>query len=209
MDGQVARPSERERASQTRDKKMKEDLLSLFRKTGALLDGHFILRSGLHSREYFQCALLLQHTEIAAEVCGWLADKVRQFDCNAVVSPALGGIIVGQEVGRSLGKRHIFVEKENGKLVLRRGFQISPNEKFIVAEDVVTRGGRVQETIDIVRAHGGIVSAVGVVVDRSGTAKPDFGCPFVSLIEMNVETFAADNLPRDLANIPAVKPGSK
>ena len=106
---------------------MSEDLLALFRKTGALLDGHFILRSGLHSREYFQCALLLEHTEIAAKVCGWLADKVRQFDCDAVISPALGGIIVGQEVGRSLGKRHIFVEKEDGKLVLRRGFQISPN----------------------------------------------------------------------------------
>src|SRR5437763_7315990 len=188
---------------------MKDDLLSLFRKTGALLDGHFILRSGLHSREYFQCALLLQHTEIAAEVCGWLADKVRQFDCNAVVSPALGGIIVGQEVGRSLGKRHIFVEKDEGKLVLRRGFEISQSEKFVVVEDVVTRGGRVQETIDIVRAHGGTVSAVGVIVDRSGEAKPDFACPFISLVKMNVETFPADQLPPDLAKIPAVKPGSK
>ena len=188
---------------------MSEDLLSLFRNTGALLDGHFVLRSGLHSREYFQCALLLQHTEIAAKVCGWLADKVRQFDCDSVISPALGGIIVGQEVGRSLGKRHIFAEKEEGKLVLRRGFQISPNEKFVVVEDVVTRGGRVQETIDIVRAHDGIVSAVGVIVDRSGAPKPDFGCPFVSLVEMNVETFPADNLPPDLTKIPAVKPGSR
>jgi orotate phosphoribosyltransferase len=185
------------------------DLLALFRKTGALLDGHFVLRSGLHSREYFQCAILLQHTEIAATVCGWLADKVGQFDCDAVISPALGGIIVGQEVGRSLGKRHIFVEKDDGKLVLRRGFQISPNEKFIVMEDVVTRGGRVQETIDIVHAYGGIVSAVGVIVDRSGAAKPDFRCPFVSLVEMNVENFPADELPPDLAKIPAVKPGSK
>ena len=130
---------------------MNEDLLALFRQTGALLDGHFVLRSGLHSREYFQCALLLQHTDIAAKVCGWLADKLRDFDCDTVISPALGGIIVGQEVGRSLGKRHIFVEKDEGKLVLRRGFQISPNEKFVVVEDVVTRGGRVQETIDIVR----------------------------------------------------------
>jgi orotate phosphoribosyltransferase len=144
------------------------------------------LRSGLHSREYLQCALLLQHTDIAAKVCGWLADKLRKFDCDAVISPALGGIIVGQEVARSLGKRHIFVEKEDGKLVLRRGFQI-----------------------DIVPAHGGAVSAVGVILDRSGQAKPDFGCPFVSLIEMNVETFAADKLPPDLAKIPTVKPGSK
>jgi orotate phosphoribosyltransferase len=188
---------------------MSEDLLALFRKTGALLDGHFILRSGLHSREYFQCAILLQHTEIAAQVCGQLADKLREFHCGTVISPALGGIIVGQEVGRCLGKRHIFAEKEDGKLVLRRGFQISPDEKFIVVEDVVTRGGRVQETIDIVLAHGGIVLAVGVIVDRSGESKPDFGCPFVRLVEMNVENFAGDNLPPDLANIPAVKPGSK
>jgi len=188
---------------------MSEDLLALFRKTGALLDGHFILRSGLHSREYFQCALLLQHTDIAAKVCGWLADKLRGFNCDAVISPALGGIIVGQEVGRSLGKRHIFAEKEEGKLVLRRGFQIPSNETFVVVEDVVTRGGRVQETIDIVHAHGAAVSAVGVIVDRSGAAKPDFGCPFMSLIQMNVETFPADNLPPDLVKIPAVKPGSK
>jgi len=188
---------------------MSKDLLNLFRKTGALLEGHFILRSGLHSRQYFQCALLLQDTEIAAKVCGWLANKLRGFDCDTVISPALGGIIVGQEVGRSLGKRHIFVEKEEGKLVLRRGFQISPGERFVVVEDVVTRGGRVQETIDIVHAHGGIVLAVGVIVDRSGEAKPDFDCPFMSLVEMTVETFPADKLPPDLAKIPGVKPGSK
>jgi orotate phosphoribosyltransferase len=134
---------------------------------------------------------------------------LREFDCEAVISPALGGIIVGQEVGRALDKRHIFVEKEDGKLVLRRGFQILADERFIVVEDVVTRGGRAQETIDIVCAHGGIVSAVGMIVDRSGQAKPDFGCPFVSLIEMNVETFAADKLPPDLAKIPPMKPGGK
>ena len=160
---------------------MSEGLLALFRKTGALLDGHFILRSGLHSRQYFQCALLLQYTDVAARVCGMLADQLRGCDCDTVISPALGGIIVGQEVGRALGKRHIFVEKE---------------------------AGGVQETIDIVRAHGGIVSAVGVIVDRSDQDKPDFGCPFVSLIEMNVETFEADKLPADLAKIPAIKPGS-
>jgi orotate phosphoribosyltransferase len=202
------RESARERANQTPYNSMSEDLLALFRKTGALLDGHFILRSGLHSRQYFQCALLLQYTDIAARICGMLADRLREFDCDAVISPALGGIVVGQEVGRALAKRHIFAEKEAGGLVLRRGFKIEKGERFIVAEDVVTRGGRVQETIDIVRAHGGIVSAAGVIVDRSGQNKPDFGCPFVSLVEMNVETFEADKLPADLEKIPAVKPGS-
>ena len=188
---------------------MSEDLLALFRQTGALLDGHFVLRSGLHSRQFFQCALLLQHTDIAADVCGRLAEKMRDVECDAVISPALGGIVVGQEVGRALGKRHIFVEKEAGSLVLRRGFQIRPNERLIVAEDVVTRGGRVQETVDIVRAQGGLVAGIGVIVDRSGGQRPDYGCPFVSLIEMNVETFPANNLPPDLARVPAVKPGSK
>ena len=185
---------------------MSEDLLALFRQTGALLDGHFILRSGLHSRQYFQCALLLQHIDVAARVCGILADCLREFRCDTVISPALGGVIVGQEVGRSLGKRHIFVEKESGGLALRRGFKIDKNERFIVAEDVITRGGRVQETIDIVRSRGGIIVAVGVIVDRSGKTKLDFGCPFLSLIEMDVETFPADKLPPDLAAIPAVKP---
>src|SRR5229473_7116730 len=137
---------------------MSEDLLALFRKTGALLDGHFVLRSGLHSREYFQCAILLSHTDIAESVCTMLAQKLRGFDCDSVISPALGGIIVGQEVARSLGKRHIFAEKEDGKLVLRRGFKIDSQEKFVVVEDVVTRGGRVQETIDIVRTHSGVVT---------------------------------------------------
>src|ERR1043165_5241977 len=117
---------------------MSEDLLSLFRKAGALLDGHFVLRSGLHSRQYFQAAILLQHTDIADRVCRMLADKLRGFECDWVISPALGGIIVGQEVGRSLGKRHIFVEKEEGKLVLPRGFQVSPNEKFMGIEEVAT-----------------------------------------------------------------------
>ncbi len=189
---------------------MPDDLLRLFRQTGALLDGHFVLRSGLHSRQFFQCALLLQHTAIAADVCGRLAEKLRSVECDAVISPALGGIVVGHEVGRALGKRHIFAEKNpDGGLVLRRGFQIAANERFIVAEDVVTRGGRVQETVDIVRAHGGIVAAIGVIVDRSGGQRPDFGCPFISLVQMNVETFAADALPPDLVGTTAIKPGSK
>ncbi|MDX2081151.1 MAG: orotate phosphoribosyltransferase [Terrimicrobiaceae bacterium] len=187
-----------------------DDVLDLFRQTGALLQGHFVLRSGLHSREFFQCALLLQDATIASRVCGWLADKLGRYEATTVISPAVGGIIVGQEVARHLGKRHIFAEKDGtGGLVLRRGFMITPGERFLVAEDVVTRGGRVQETIQIVRDHGGIVAAAGSIVDRSGGSLPDFGCPFESLVQMNVETFDPAALPEDLQGIPAVKPGSK
>jgi orotate phosphoribosyltransferase len=186
------------------------EVLDLFRQTHALLDGHFVLRSGLHSRQFFQCALLLQHTRIAERVCGALAEKLRGIDAESVVSPALGGIIVGHEIARVLGKPHIFVEKNDaGRLVLRRGFEIAPGTRFIVAEDVVTRGGRVQETVDIVRSLGGEVAAVAALVDRSGGKLPDFGCPFVSLAQLNAETFEADKVPPDLAGTPAVKPGSK
>lgn len=147
---------------------------------------------------------------MAARVCGMLADQLRGFEAETVVSPAVGGIIVGQEVARHLGKRHIFVEKDGtGGLVLRRGFTVRAGEKFLVAEDVVTRGGRVQETIDIIRSLGGVVAAAGSIVDRSGGQLPDFGCPFVSLVRMNVETFEPNKLPADLQGIPAVKPGSK
>jgi orotate phosphoribosyltransferase len=185
------------------------EVLDLFRKSGALLEGHFLLRSGLHSRQFFQCALLLQDTSIAAEVCGRLADKVRQSGATRVVSPALGGVIVGHEVARHLGLPHIFVEKEDNQLVLRRGFEIHAGDKFLVAEDVVTRGGRVKETIDIIHRHGAEVVAVAAIVDRSGGHVPDFGCPFTSLVKLNVETFEADNIPADLAGIPASKPGSR
>ena len=188
---------------------MSDAILGLFRETGALLDGHFVLRSGLHSRQFFQCALLLQHTTIAERVCGALARKLQHIDSDAVISPAMGGIIAGHEVGRARSQRHIFVEKEDGKLVLRRGFRIGNGERFLLIEDVVTRGGRVQETIDIVHAHGGIIVGVGVIVDRSGGAAPDFGCPFISVVKLEVETFEASNIPPDLAGIPAVKPGSK
>ncbi len=186
------------------------EVLDLFRRTGALLHGHFVLRSGLHSREFFQCALLLQDAAVASHVCGLLAEKLKPFEADTVISPAVGGIIVGQEIARHLGKKHIFAEKDGaGGLVLRRGFEIRPGQRFLVAEDVVTRGGRVQETIQIVRDHGGIVAAAGSIVDRSGGQLPDFGCPFVSLVQMNVETFDPADLPMDLRGIPAVKPGSK
>jgi orotate phosphoribosyltransferase len=151
----------------------------------------------------------LQHTDIASKVCGLLADKARTIGATRVISPALGGVIVGHEVARHLGLPHIFAEKENDRLVLRRGFEIHGGDKFIVAEDVVTRGGRVMETIDIVRQHGAEVVAVAAIVDRSGGQLPEFGCPFISLTQLNVETFSADNLPPDLAGTQAIKPGSK
>ncbi len=152
--------------------------------------------------------MVLQHPRIAERLCHALAEKLQAIACDAVISPALGGIVVGHEVGRALDKRHIFAEKDEGRLVLRRGFEVGSDERFIVVEDVVTRGGRVQETIDIVRSRGGIVAAVGVLVDRSEST-PDFGCPFVSLLKLNVETFEASALPPDLAASTAVKPGSK
>ena len=185
-----------------------DEVLQIFRNTGALLEGHFILRSGLHSRQYFQCALALQQMPVVEKLGSALADKVRQFRAVTVIAPALGGLVIGQEVARQLGVRFIFAEKEEGKLVLRRGFKITPGEKTLVIEDVVTKGGRVQETIDIVRAHGGHVTAVAAIVDRSNGAVK-FGVPFASLISLQVELFKPDKLPPDLAAIPAIKPGSK
>ena len=185
-----------------------DEVLQIFRDSGALLEGHFILRSGLHSRQFFQCALALQQMPVVEKLGAALADKVRALGAVTVVAPALGGLVIGQEVARQLGVRFIFTEKEEGKLVLRRGFKIAAGEKMLVVEDVVTKGGRVQETIDIVRAHGGDVAGVAAIVDRSNGAV-NFGVPFASLISLHVETFEPDKLPPDLAEIPAVKPGSK
>ncbi len=185
-----------------------QEILQVFRETGALLEGHFVLRSGLHSRQYFQCALALQQMPTVERLGAELAAKLGALDAVTVVSPAMGGLVLGQEVARQLGLRFIFVEKEDGKLALRRGFKIAPGEKILVVEDVITKGGRVQETIDMVRAHQGRVLGVAVVVDRSdGTV--NFGVPAFSLIRMHIEAFPADRLPPDLAAIPAVKPGSK
>jgi orotate phosphoribosyltransferase len=184
------------------------DILQVFRDTGALLEGHFILRSGLHSRQYFQCALALQYMPTVEKLGGELAAKARSLGAETVVSPAMGGLVLGQEVARQLGLRFIFVEKDEGKLTLRRGFKIRPGEKILVVEDVITKGGRVQETIDIVRANGGTVVGVGMAVNRSdGDVK--FGVPMFSLLSLHVETFEAGKLPPDLAALPATKPGSK
>ena len=185
-----------------------DQVLQVFRDTGALLEGHFILRSGLHSRQFFQCALALQQMPGVEKLGAALAAKVKPLGAVTVVAPAMGGLVIGQEVARQLGLRFIFVEKEEGKLVLRRGFKLAAGEKILVVEDVVTKGGRVQETLDIVRANGGSVVGVATIVDRSNGGV-SFGVPFESLIALKVETFEADKLPPDLANIPASKPGSK
>ena len=185
-----------------------DEILQIFRDSGALLEGHFILRSGLHSRQFFQCALALQQMRDVEKLGGELAGKVRGWNAQTVVSPAMGGLVLGQEVARQLGIRFIFVEKEDNKLALRRGFKIAPGEKILIVEDVVTKGGRVQESIDIVRSLEGAIVGVAMAVDRSG-GQVDFGLPMVSLLKMNVETWPADNLPADLARIPAYKPGSK
>lgn len=185
-----------------------DEVLQIFRDTGALLEGHFILRSGLHSRQFFQCALALQQMPVVEKLGTALAARARPFGAVTVIAPALGGLVIGQEVARQLGGRFIFAEKEEGKLVLRRGFKIAHEEKILVVEDVVTQGGRVQQTIDIVRAHGGCVTGVAAIVDRSNGAV-NFGVPFTSLISLKVEAFEPDKLPPDLAKTPAVKPGSK
>lgn len=185
-----------------------DEALRLFRETGALLEGHFVLRSGLHSRQFFQCALALQQMPIVERFGAALAEKLRPLEAVTVIAPAMGGLVIGQEVARQLGLRFIFVEKEEGRLVLRRGFKIAAGERLLVVEDVVTKGGRVQETMDIVRAHAGVVAGVAMVVDRSGGGV-NLGVPTFSLIKLDVETFPADQLPPDLAAIPATKPGSK
>src|SRR5579859_8148725 len=180
-----------------------DEVLKLFRDTGALLEGHFILRSGLHSRQFFQCALALQQMPTVEKLGQALAGKVRPLGAVTVIAPALGGLVIGQEVARQLGTRFIFPEKEDGKLALRRGFKIAPGEKMLIVEDVVTKGGRVQETIDIVRAHQGEVVGVAMAVDRSNGAV-NLSFPTFSLVALQVETFPPDKLPPDLATIPAV-----
>jgi orotate phosphoribosyltransferase len=186
----------------------KDEVLQIFRDTGALLEGHFVLRSGLHSRQYFQCALALQQMPIVEKVGAALADKLRHLNPATVIAPAMGGLVLGQEVARQLRCRFIFAEKEEGRLVLRRGFKIKSGERVLVVEDVVTKGGRVQETIEIVRANQGQVLAVAAAVDRSN-GKVDLGVPFISLLSLAVEAFEPDKLPPDLAGTTATKPGSK
>lgn len=188
------------------------EVLKIFRQTGALLQGHFELRSGLHSDQYFQCALVLQYPRVAEQLCGALGARLRQalgadFAVDGVIAPALGGIPVGHELGRALGVKAIFAEKQEGKLVLRRAFTIQPGERFVVAEDVVTRGGRVQETMDIVTGRGGKVAAIAVLVNRSGGAA-SFAAPLFNLVEMAPTTWTPEACPLCKQGSKAVHPGS-
>ena len=186
-----------------------KEILDSFLATKALLQGHFLLRSGLHSDRFFQAALVLQHTRLAAELCAELAGKFAGEKIDSVISPALGGLVVGQEVGRSLGVRAIFAEKdEQSNLVLRRGFSIAAGERMLVAEDVVTKGGRVQQTIDLVRRAGGQVVGIAVLVDRSG-GETTFDVPLKSLVRLSLPTYAPASCPLCRQGLPVEKPGSK
>jgi orotate phosphoribosyltransferase len=185
----------------------KEEITSLFRETDALLEGHFVLTSGLHSPTYFQCAKILQHPGYAERICGEIARVYRDRSVQVVISPALGGIVVGQEVGRQLGARTIFAERLRGVLVLRRGFEILPGERVLVCEDVITTGGSVHEVLEIVRHAGGAVLGIGAVVDRSG-GRAGFK-DLYSAVSLDVITYPPGECPLCAAGLPIQKPGSR
>jgi len=187
-------------------------IIDLFRSTGAYLNGHFRLTSGLHSPEYLQCALVLQHPKHAAELGGLLADALRTLTPDAVsvvVSPALGGLIIGHEVARALGARFVFTERdENKKMTLRRGFTVAPGEPAFVVEDVVTTGGSTRDVVDVLRAAGAHPLAAGSIIDRSG-GQADVGVPRVALATLQVVAYDPAQCPLCAQGIPAVKPGSR
>jgi len=183
-------------------------VLDRFRRVGALLEGHFRLTSGLHSPGYLQCALVLQHPA-EAEACGAaIADRVRSLAPDIVLSPALGGIVIGQEVGRALGVRAIFAERQDGRLMLRRGFSLQPGEKVLVVEDVVTTGGSTQETIDVARSAGAKVVGAAAIIDRSG-GKQRIDVPFHALATISLPTYETESCPLCAEGKPVMKPGSR
>ncbi len=186
-----------------------QEILDIFTRTRALLKGHFVLRSGLHSGHYFQCAQVCQNMDAVERLGELLLAKVRGIGWafSTVLAPAMGGLVIGQEVARRAKARYIFCEKENDALVLRRGFTLAPGESVLVVEDVVTRGGRVNECLEIVRRAGGVVAGVAMLVDRSAGAVR-FDAPFVSLLELSFPTYTADQVPEALARLPVEKPGS-
>jgi len=185
-----------------------EDILDLFRRVGALLEGHFRLTSGLHSPGYLQCALVLQHPR-EAEACGAeIAARVKDLKPQVVLSPAMGGIVIGQEVGRALGVRAIFAERQDGQLMLRRGFSLEPGERVLVVEDVVTTGKSTRETIDVARAAGAIVVGAASIIDRSG-GQQTLDVPYHALATVSLPTYQPESCPLCAAGQPVVKPGSR
>jgi orotate phosphoribosyltransferase len=186
----------------------RDELLDLFRRSGALLEGHFRLTSGLHSSGYLQCALVLQHPAHAEALGRAIADRTRSLRPTAVLSPALGGVVIGHEVGRALGVRALFAERQDGELTLRRGFMIAENDRVLVVEDVLTTGGSTRETMQVARASGGQVVGAASIVNRSG-GRAEFDVPFASLLDVDLPTYEPDKCPLCARGLPVVKPGSR
>jgi orotate phosphoribosyltransferase len=186
----------------------REAVLGLFRSSGALLEGHFKLSSGLHSGGYLQCALVLQHPRHAEALGRALGEKLKALGANVVLSPALGGLIIGHEVGRALGVRAIFAERQEKTLTLRRGFQLSSSDRVVVIEDVVTTGGSTRETIVVADQAGAKVVGAGSIIDRSG-GNSDLGVPFSALVTLSLPTYQPDACPMCAAGSPVTKPGSR
>lgn len=185
-----------------------EEILEIFKKTEALLEGHFLLTSGRHSNVYFQCAKVLQYPKYNELLSSIIASYFNTFEIDTVIAPAIGGIVVGQEVARQLNKKFIFAEREDKTLTLRRGFSIKEGEKVLVCEDVVTTGGSVFEVIDIVKSHNAIVQGVGFIVDRSN-GKVNFGFPQMSTMKIDAISFHAEECELCKKGLQLVKPGSK
>ena len=185
-----------------------DQLIEIFQKTGALLEGHFILTSGRHSSMYFQCAKVLQHPEYLHKFSKQIVNHFQDINIDIVISPAVGGIVLGIEVGRQLNKQTIFAEREQGIMTLRRGFEILPNYNVLVVEDVITTGGSVKEVIELVKISGAEVAGVGVLVDRSG-GKVKLHEKQFCVTELEAVSYGDDEIPEDLANIPVLKPGSR
>jgi orotate phosphoribosyltransferase len=186
----------------------RDELLDLFRRSGALLEGHFRLTSGLHSPGYLQCALVLQHPQQAEALGRAIAGRVKDLRPTVVLSPALGGVVIGHEAGRALGVRAIFCERQEGALALRRGFTLDATDRVLVVEDVMTTGGSTRETIEVAKAAGGQVVGTASIVDRSG-GTIRFDVPFASLLEIALPTYEPRTCPLCAQGIPVVKPGSR
>ncbi|GIX14144.1 MAG: orotate phosphoribosyltransferase [Paracoccaceae bacterium] len=186
------------------------EILAEFRAAGALLEGHFILSSGLHSPTYLQCARVMMDPRRGARLCAALADRLRAagIEADICVSPAMGGVIVGYELARQLGLPAVFTERVEGRFTFRRGFRLDPGARVLMVEDVVTTGLSSRECIETIAGAGGRTVAAACLVDRSG-GKADLGVPLVPLIRLEVPVWASDSLPPELAAIPAVKPGSR